>query len=125
MADEASQDLHRIRYDERSEGWYLGLPADSRLQLDRATLAHLVSLYNEIHRGNPLTLIERQVMLALGRERDGLQSTVRGLYDFIDAESESPAPGVAARGRRARAGASLLDRLRAALLRRLERTRVA
>jgi hypothetical protein len=125
MADEASQDLHRIRYDERSEGWYLGLPAGSRLQLDRATLAHLVSLYNEIHRGNPLTLIERQVMLALGRERDGLQSTVRSLYDFIDAESESPTTGVAARARRVRAGAGLLDRLRAALLRRLEKIRVA
>lgn len=125
MADEPTQDLHRIRYDERSEGWYVGLPADSRLQLDRATLAHFVSLYNEIHRGNPLTLIERQVMLALGREREDMQTTIRSLYDFIDAESESPAPGRADRARRARARVGFLDRLRAALLRRIERIRVA
>lgn len=125
MADEPSQDLHRIRYDERSEGWYLDLPADARLQLDRATLAHLVSLYNEIHRGNPLTLIERQVMLAVGREREELQATIRSLYDFIDDQAEGPPSGAAPWTQGTRTGTGLLDRLRAALARGFERIRAA
>jgi hypothetical protein len=125
MADEPSQDLHRVRYDERSEGWFVDLPADARLQLDRATLAHLVSLYNEIHRGNPLTLIERQVMLAVGREREEPQATVRSLYDFIDDQAEGSPPGADSWAQAPPTRAGFLDRVRAALARGFERIRAA
>ncbi|MBM3316814.1 MAG: hypothetical protein FJY75_03075 [Candidatus Eisenbacteria bacterium] len=91
MLDEPSQGLQRVGFDQRSESWYLALPASRRLPLDRATLARLVSLYNEIHRGNPLTLVERRILRALGRERDDLRDTVRSLYAYIDGAEDAPA----------------------------------
>jgi hypothetical protein len=98
MAMEQDQPLtgYAVRLDERRERWYLRLPAGERLTLERASLCHLVSLYNEIHRGNPLTLIERRTLHELGRERDSLQETIRNLYDFIDAEPEAAWSGAPA-----------------------------
>lgn len=121
MPDDREQDLHRLGYDERQESWYLTLPEGRRLSLDRATLAQLVSLYNEIHRGNPLTLIERQVLHALGRERHDLQDTVRSLYDFIDSEMERPSAGLALREVPAPAATGIVARLRSVIQRGLQR----
>ena len=92
MHDERSQETYSIRFDERRESWYLAIPNDLRLGLDRTTLAHLISLYNEIHHGNPLTLIERRVLEKLSSERCDLQDTIRNLYDFIDNETAPPFP---------------------------------
>jgi len=74
--------------DEASETWYIRLGSRQRLSLERATLTGLVSLYNRIHRGDPLTLIERRTLHELGRERNSLHETVRHLYDFIDSPPE-------------------------------------
>ncbi|MFH1145013.1 MAG: hypothetical protein V1774_10760 [Candidatus Eisenbacteria bacterium] len=75
--------------DERTETWHVRVDARGNIPLDRASLSHLVSLYNQIHRGNPLTLIERRTLHELGRERNSLHETVRNLYDFIDAETDA------------------------------------
>jgi hypothetical protein len=122
MPDGKSQRLRRIRYDERRESWFLAFAQGERLVLDRASLARLISLYNEIHRGNPLTLVERHVIQALGRERDDLQATVQNLYDFIDREPDPPRDG-GPHPTGLRSG--LLTRLRDGLLQRFDRIRVS
>ena len=91
-----SEQLYEVAFDERQERWYVAQRSDRRIQLSRASLQQLVSLYNRIHRGNPLTLIERRALEQLSEERRELHHTVRELYDYIDAEAAAedgaPAP---------------------------------
>jgi hypothetical protein len=96
MADDRSSGLYPIEYDECQEAWYVTLPEEApRIPLDRATLDHLVTCYNEIHRGTALTLMERRAMLELGQERRELEAAVRSLYDRMDGPEEAAlaAPG--------------------------------
>jgi len=90
MPEDRSQELYSIGYDERQEGWFVAIAGEPRLPLDRDTLAQLVSLYNEIHRGNALALLERRALLELGQERRDLEETVHTLYDYIDTEADAP-----------------------------------
>ena len=115
MERDRTGDRFAARFDEQSESWIVNAPPEERLVLDRSTLRRLVSLYNQIHRGSPLTLIERRTLHELGRERAEFQGTIRNLYDFIDSEQAvstpvlPPAPcvGPAASGPAPRATASL------------------
>ena len=91
MESDQSEHLYAILFDERQESWYVTSGSSRRIPLTRETLQHLVSLYNEIHRGAPLTLIGRRAMEELGNERGELQETIRSLYDYIDAEAEAEA----------------------------------
>ncbi|MCK4412888.1 MAG: hypothetical protein KAY32_05035 [Candidatus Eisenbacteria sp.] len=100
MLDDRSQHTYPVGFDERRESWFVTAPADQQIPLDRSTLARLIALYNEIHRGDPLSLIERRVLYELGRERSDLQETIRSLYDFIDTEVETPPEPAAARNGR-------------------------
>lgn len=90
MEPDQSQHLYTILFDERQEGWYVRIDSSSSpqgLPLSRSSLQRLVSLYNEIHRGAPLTLIDRRAMEELGEERRDLDDTVRTLYDYIDTQT--------------------------------------
>jgi len=86
MHEDRLPELYTVQFDEQRESWILAVGPDDRIPLERATLTQLVSLYNDIHRGKPLTLIERDLVHELGRERLDLQETVRSLYDYIDDE---------------------------------------
>jgi hypothetical protein len=122
MLNERPQHTYPIGFDERRESWFVTAPADQQIPLDRSTLARLIALYNEIHRGNPLSLIERRVLYELGRERSDLQETIRSLYDFIDGEADPTPPAPATL-----TGAGLRHWLRlgaAPVLRLLERIRI-
>ena len=125
MLNERPQPTYAVCFDERRESWFVTAPANQQIPLDRSTLAHLIALYNDIHRGNPLSLIERRALYELGRERSDLQATVRSLYDYIDTEVAAPTEPSA--GGEARFG----DRLKrwlvagsAPVLRLLERIRI-
>lgn len=89
MTPNPSEQLYEVLFHEQQECWYIATQADQPIQLSRASLQQLVSLYNEIHRGNPLTLVERRTMEQLGEERRELHDTVRQLYDYIDDEASA------------------------------------
>ena len=89
MESDQSEHLYAVLFDERQESWYIKLDDSHRFPLSRVSLQHLVSLYNDIHRGGQLTLINRRAMEELGTERTELHETIRSLYDYIDAEAES------------------------------------
>ena len=48
-----------VGYDERTETWYLRARESQRLMLTRQSLNHLVTMYNGIHQGRPLVLLDR------------------------------------------------------------------
>ena len=88
MEPNQSEHLYSVLFDERQESWYVSPGSSRRIALSRVSLQHLISLYNDIHRGAPLTLIDRRAMEELGAERRELHDTVRSLYDYIDAEAQ-------------------------------------
>lgn len=87
MEPNQSEALYSLLYNEREECWYVTAADTRRVQLSKASLQQLVSMYNQIYRGNPLTLIPRRAMEELGEERRELHETVRHLYDYIDTET--------------------------------------
>ncbi len=89
MTPDPSEDLYTVLFDERAESWYVSTGTSARVPLSRSSLQVLVSLYNEIHRGSQLTLIERRAMEELGEERRELHDTIRSLYDHLDASAAS------------------------------------
>ena len=62
MESEQSEHLYTVLFDERQESWYVTSGSSARICLSRVSLQHLVSLYNDIHRGAQLTLIDRKSM---------------------------------------------------------------
>ncbi len=88
MEPNQSEHVYTVLFDEQREGWFVRSGSSGRIPLSRVSLGHLISLYNDIHHGAPLTLIERRAMEKLGQERRDLQETVRSLYDYIDAQAE-------------------------------------
>ncbi len=90
MEPDRLEHLYSVLFDERQESWYFTSPHSRRIPLTRATLHHLVSLYNDIHRGAPMSLVERRAVEQLGAERTELQETIHSLYDYIDATCATP-----------------------------------
>jgi hypothetical protein len=88
MESNRSEHLYSVLFDERQETWFVKAEGPGHLPLARSALQDLVSLYNEIHRGAPLALIERRAMEELGAERTELRETIRSLYDYIDTETD-------------------------------------
>ncbi|MCK4304624.1 MAG: hypothetical protein KAY24_10345 [Candidatus Eisenbacteria sp.] len=99
MESDQSEHLYTILFDERQESWYIRLDDSHRFPLSRVSLQHLVSLYNDIHRGGQLTLIDRRAMEELGKERTELHETIHSLYDYIDTEAESRSAALNTRAR--------------------------
>ncbi len=96
MEESSSKETYTLLFDERQERWLVELSSTRRIPLERYSIENLVALYNKIHRGNPLTLMEARIMEQLGEERAELRRTIHDLYDYIDermeAESDTPAP---------------------------------
>jgi len=78
---------HNVLFDERQESWYITTDASRRIPLTRDFMHQMVSHFNEIHRGNPLTVMDRKALEELGDERRELHETIWNLYDFIDANA--------------------------------------
>ncbi len=87
MERDQSNHLYAVLFDERSETWMVHTGSARSIPLSRESLQHLVSLYNDIHRGAALTLIDRRALQELGAERRALQDKVRSLYTYIDDEA--------------------------------------
>jgi hypothetical protein len=49
-----------IGYDERTETWFVRSEESQRLMLTRQSLAHLVEMYNSVHTGRPIVLVEER-----------------------------------------------------------------
>ena len=87
MEPDKSEHLGTLRFDEELETWFLHT-GSGRIPLSRVLLQHLVSLYNDIHRGSALTLVDRRALEELDRERRDLARDLPSLRDQI--ESEGP-----------------------------------
>jgi hypothetical protein len=77
-----------VGFDERKETWFVDLRGQGRLELTRHTLAHLVRIYNEIHRGDPLYLLDQTRLNQMHTYNQRLSRTVRDLYRYIDKDRE-------------------------------------
>jgi hypothetical protein len=60
MEHEDPPRLDLLAYDEKSETWYVQTCSSQRLMLTRKSLARLVQMYNSIHKGNPLVLLDQR-----------------------------------------------------------------
>jgi hypothetical protein len=49
-----------IGYDERTETWFVRSADSQKLMLTRQSLARLVEMYNSVHTGRPIVLIEER-----------------------------------------------------------------
>jgi hypothetical protein len=92
-----------LGFDWRTESWYVELPPGEPLRLDRPTLRHLVELYNRIHHGDPLYLLDHRHLRQIQDQQLRLTRTVRDLYAFMERHKANP------RARRLR---RIWDRLR-------------
>jgi hypothetical protein len=63
-------------YDEKSETWYLRSAETQRLMLTRQSLAHLVEMYNTVHTGRPMVLIEERDLRHLRELRRRSEETL-------------------------------------------------
>jgi len=54
-----------LGYDERTETWFVRSRDAQRLMLTRRSLARLVEMYNSVHTGRPLSLVERKELESL------------------------------------------------------------
>jgi hypothetical protein len=77
-----------LGFDERKETWFVDLRGQGRLELTRQSLSHLVRIYNEIHRGDPLYLLDQARLNQIHNYNQKLSRTVRDLYRFIDKDRE-------------------------------------
>jgi hypothetical protein len=91
-----------LGFDEQTETWFIRSAESQRLMLTRQSLAHLVEMYNSVHTGRPIILIEE-------RELRCLRETRRR------AEEASGLATAAAARRPVRPFARLLARITAAL----------
>ncbi len=97
MEPDKSEHLYTVHFDERQEAWYVQT-GSARLPLSRWLLQHLVALYNSVHRGSPLTLIDRRAMEELGRERSELADAAPTLQACLTAEATRSAAARCAAG---------------------------
>ncbi len=84
MDNEETHRLGVVGYDEESETWYVQSPESHRLMLTRRSLGRLVQLYNTIHKGNALVLIEQREVRRLEEARQRHSEALRDLYLFLE-----------------------------------------
>ncbi len=85
MEPNKSEHLCTVRFDEELETWFVHT-GSGRIPLSRVLLQHLVTLYNDIHRGSALTLVDRRAFERLDLERRELADEVPSLADHIAAD---------------------------------------
>jgi len=73
-----------LGYDEKTETWYVQSREGRPLQLTRQSLTRLVQLYNSIHKGSALVLLEQREVRRLEETRQRHSETLRDLYLFLD-----------------------------------------
>ncbi len=88
-------------YDERTETWFVRSSESQRLMLTRHSLAHLVAMYNSVHTGRPIALVE---------ERELRQLREAGLRAAEDRAVAQLAARRSGSGRLARLAARLVPR---------------
>jgi hypothetical protein len=69
-----------VGYDEKTETWFLRSRESQRLMLTRQSLNHLVQMYNGIHQGRPLVLLERSALDRLEEARAEQADLLRELH---------------------------------------------
>ncbi len=84
MDSEDTRHQELLGYDEQSETWYVQTRESGRLILSRQSLARLVQLYNEIHKGSPFVLLEQRELRRMEETRQRQSETLRDLYLFLD-----------------------------------------
>jgi hypothetical protein len=73
MEHEGTRRPGLIGYDERTETWFVRSADSQKLMLTRQSLAHLVDMYNSVHTGRPIVLVEERELrrlLAAGRRTE-------------------------------------------------------
>lgn len=77
--DTRSQEI--LGYDEKTETWFVHAKESSgRLILTRQSLARLVELYNRIHKGRPLQLIEQRELRRIEESRKRHSEALRDIH---------------------------------------------
>jgi len=84
MDSEETRHQELLGYDEQSETWYVQTRESGRLILSRQSLARLVQLYNEIHKGSPFVLLEQRELRRMEETRQRQSEILRDLYLFLD-----------------------------------------
>jgi hypothetical protein len=90
MESEGANRLGVLSFDERTETWYVQPPESQRLMLTRQSLARLVQMYNSIHRGRALVLLERSELQRLEEARRRHSETIRDLHLALDRRRRNP-----------------------------------
>ncbi len=93
--DTRSQDL--LGYDEQTETWFIDTKESGRLVLSRPSLERLVGLYNRIHKGRPLQLMEQREMRRIEESRKRHSETLRDLHLLQHRRSQRKPIGLAKR----------------------------
>jgi hypothetical protein len=78
-----------LGYDERTETWYIQGHGAGRLLLTRQSLQRLVQLYNSIHKGNPLELLEQRDLRRLQEDRHRWSVVLRDLNLLLDRRTKT------------------------------------
>jgi len=73
-----------LGYDEKTETWYIQAREPGRLVLSQQSLNRLVHLYNSIHKGNPLVLLEQREVRRLEEHRHRSSVVLRDLNLLLD-----------------------------------------
>jgi hypothetical protein len=84
MENDELDRLDLLAFDEKAETWFLDTREARRIALNRQTLDGLVQLYNSIHRGSPLQLVNRRDLRRIEDGNQRLSETVRDLYLRLD-----------------------------------------
>ncbi len=84
MEFEDLQRLDMLGFDEQSETWFVRSRESHRLMLTRRSLARLVQMYNSIHSGNTLALMERRELERMDDSRRRQAAELRDLRLRVD-----------------------------------------
>lgn len=97
MDFEETRQLAHLGFDERTETFFVRPRPAQRLTLTRQSLARLVEMYNSIHQGLPLALMEEREVLRLEEIRRRQSAMLRELQQELERREES---GLLSRWRR-------------------------
>lgn len=84
MDFEETRRLDFVGYDEKTETWYIQSRDSRPLLLTRQSLVRLVQLYNSIHKGSSLVLMEQRELRRMEEARQRHSEILRDLYLFMD-----------------------------------------
>ncbi len=90
MDNEETYRSGTVGYDEKSETWYVHSSEAHRVMLTRRSLARLVQLYNSIHKGNALVLLEQRELRRIEETRQRHSEALRDLHLFVDRRRRGP-----------------------------------